>query len=120
CPHDMMNDGQTASATKSTCSGSTATASAIVASVATTKTTQSVQAAKTTRSSCTRSKVADAHVVTAPAKIDRDSRTSSPAPGSPTPAAARGTSAHGTRAPVGRVRDSASTPASYLSDYLRL
>jgi hypothetical protein len=78
--------------------------------------------ARITRRSCCQSKVVEAHVATTPAKITierHEQRVAAPAAVAPSPAA-RATAPSRSRPPPGRARESASPPASYLSDYLRL
>ena len=116
CPRDMMTESQLSSAPKQGCPRCAPAAAALTA-------TPSTRIAQVSRSSCCKSKVVDARSATTPAQIEiarQETRTTAPAIVAPAPAN-RNAGNRGTRAPPSRrARDSASPPASYLSDYLRL
>jgi hypothetical protein len=111
CARGMMSDTQLSQSARRECSRCQ---SAVAPATRT---------ASISRSSCCKAKVSEAHAAATPAKVQlerHESRTAAPASWTPPPAA-RGTSPRSTRAPPDRnARDSASPPASYLSDYLRL
>ncbi len=116
CPRDMMTESQLSPSAKQGCPRCAPAAAALASS-------QSARAPQISRSSCCKSKVVDAHSATTPAQIEiarQDTRTSAPAVVAPAPVN-HSTGNRNTRAPPSRrARDSASPPASYLSDYLRL
>lgn len=116
CPRNVMTEAQVVSGPKSGCPRCQPTAAAV-------STSASSKVAQISQASCCKSKVSDARSAAAPAKIElerHETRNTMPAAVAPTPAS-RNSATRSTRAPPLRgTRDSASPPASYLSDYLRL